>query len=87
MASVRARGYPRPFGAGFRKARPIPAINATGAGDAFAGAFAYSQAMRWDLEPSLRFANAVASIVVTAVGAQTALPSRADALAAAGLDP
>ena len=68
-------------------ARPVEAVDATGAGDAFAGALAYAQALRWDLERSLRFANAVASSVVTAVGAQTALPTLADSLAVAGLAP
>lgn len=68
-------------------ALPVPAVDATGAGDAFAGALAYSQAMRWNLERSLRFSNAVASAVVTAIGAQTSLPSLGDALAVAGLGP
>jgi len=67
--------------------RQVRAVDATGAGDAFAGALAYAQALRWDLERSLRFANTVASTVVTALGAQTALPSLPDALVAAGLEP
>jgi ribokinase len=68
-------------------ARTVAARDTTGAGDAFAGALAFAVALRWDLERSLRFANAVASIVVTEIGAQTALPGYDEALAAAGLEP
>jgi ribokinase len=68
-------------------ARKVKASDTTGAGDAFAGALAFAAACRWDIERSLKFANAVASIVVTEIGAQTTLPSYANALAAAGLSP
>ena len=68
-------------------ARPVAAADATGAGDAFAGALAYAQALRWDIARSLTLANAVASLVVTAIGAQTALPTIDKAIAAAGLAP
>jgi ribokinase len=66
-------------------ARSVTARDTTGAGDAFAGALAFAVALRWDLERTLTFANAVASIVVTEIGAQTALPTYDEALAAAGL--
>jgi ribokinase len=68
-------------------ARRVAAADATGAGDAFAGALAVAQALRWDIEQSLTLANAVASLVVTAIGAQTALPTMAEAITAAGLAP
>jgi ribokinase len=64
----------------------VTAVDATGAGDAFAGALSYAQALRWDLDKSLRFANAVASNVVAAIGAQSALPTLAVALTVAGLE-
>ena len=65
-------------------AREVIAVDTTGAGDAFVGAFAFAHASRWPLERSLTFANAVASCVVASVGAQTGLPSFAEALLAAG---
>jgi ribokinase len=68
-------------------ARRVAAVDATGAGDSFTGALAYALALRWDLERSLLFANSVASFVVTTIGAQTSLPSLAEVLAAAGLEP
>jgi ribokinase len=66
-------------------ASQIIAVDTTGAGDAFAGAFAYGVARRWELERCLRLANAVAGFVVSSVGAQTGLPTLPEALAAAGL--
>jgi ribokinase len=80
MAVTRDRSLSTP-------AREVTVADTTGAGDAFAGALAFAVALRWDLERSLRFANAVASIVVTEFGAQTALPTYEEALAAAELSP
>jgi sugar/nucleoside kinase (ribokinase family) len=62
-------------------ARSVTVRDTTGAGDAFAGAFAYAQARRWEIERSLAFANATASFVVGALGAQTSLPSLEQVLA------
>lgn len=67
-------------------ALPVAALDTTGAGDAFVGAFAYAVAARWTVEQALIFANAVASCVVTSLGAQTGLPTYEDALMMAGLD-
>jgi ribokinase len=50
-------------------------VDTTGAGDAFAAGVAYGSALRWDWPETLRFANAVAGLAVTGLGAQTALPS------------
>ena len=50
-------------------------IDTTGAGDAFAGAVAYAQAMRQDLRQSLLLATAVAGVVVSGLGAQEFQPS------------
>jgi sugar/nucleoside kinase (ribokinase family) len=58
-----------------------PVVDTTGAGDAFAGAFAYAMALRWPMEESLRFATTVAGLSTSQLGAQTALPSFAEARA------
>jgi ribokinase len=66
------------------RAVPLEAIDSTGAGDAFVGAFAFAHASRWDLQKSLTFANSVASCAVTALGAQSGLPTYAEAIKVAG---
>jgi sugar/nucleoside kinase (ribokinase family) len=48
----------------------------TGAGDAFHGGFLYGVLAGYAVEKTLRFANAVAGLKCTALGARTALPSR-----------
>jgi ribokinase len=53
----------------------VQIVDATGAVDAFAGAFAYGCALRWDLFAAGKFALAVASLSSTAVGSQSALPA------------
>jgi sugar/nucleoside kinase (ribokinase family) len=58
----------------------VPAINVevvdtTGAGDAFAGAFAVALAGRADLYEALALSNCVAGLSVRAIGAQSALPT------------
>jgi len=50
----------------------------TGAGDAFHGGFLYGFLTGADLETSLQFANAVAALKCSALGARTALPSKAE---------
>lgn len=67
-------------------ARDVAAIDSTGAGDAFAGAFAFAQASRWPLERSLIFANTVAGSVVSSLGAQSGLPTYEEAMRAAGFE-
>ena len=47
----------------------------TGAGDAFHGGFLYGFLTGEDLETSLRFANAVAAMKCSSLGARTALPT------------
>jgi ribokinase len=53
----------------------VPVVDTTGAGDAFAGGVAVGLACRWPWPAILRFANAVAGLATTALGAQTALPN------------
>ena len=50
----------------------------TGAGDAFHGGFLYGFLTGKDLETSLQFANAVAAMKCSALGARTALPTKAE---------
>ena len=68
---------------------PIPTIlvDTTGAGDAFAAGLSYALSLRWPLKLALELASAVASCAVSALGAQTALPTLRGALARAQLLP
>jgi ribokinase len=53
----------------------VDVVDTTGAGDAFAGAFAVGLAGRLDLLDALVLANCVAGLSVRRIGAQTALPN------------
>ena len=52
------------------------AIDATAAGDAFTGGMAYALADGRELRDAVTFANAVASLAVTKMGAQPSMPTR-----------
>lgn len=54
----------------------VKTVDATGAGDAFAGAFAVGLAEQLPLEQIGRLANATAALSTTRLGAQEALPTR-----------
>ncbi len=54
---------------------PVEVVDTTGAGDAFAGAFAVGLASRLALPDALELANCVAGLSVRSLGAQTGLPS------------
>jgi ribokinase len=56
----------------------VTAVDSTGAGDAFIGAFAVALAEGQALQDSLRFANAAGAYAVTVAGAEPSLPHRAD---------
>lgn len=56
----------------------VDVVDTTGAGDAFAGAFAVGLARRLDLLDALVLANCVAGLSVRSIGAQTALPTLAE---------
>ena len=56
---------------------PVEAIDTTGAGDCFTGAFAAALSGGAALEDALNFANTAASISVQHLGASTSMPSRA----------
>lgn len=53
----------------------VQAIDTTAAGDAFAGALSYGLQKKWDKNRIYKFANKVAAISVTKIGAQSSLPT------------
>ncbi len=56
----------------------VNAVDTTAAGDAFNGALAVALAENQDLKTAIRFANAVAALSVTRLGAQPSLPYRTE---------
>ncbi len=60
--------------------QPVSAVDATGAGDAFAGAFIAELQRNTSLADAARFANAAAALATTGYGAVAPLPSRAAVL-------
>jgi ribokinase len=56
----------------------VDVVDTTAAGDAFNGAFAVAVADGADEEAAGRFANAAGALAITRVGAQAAMPLRAD---------
>jgi ribokinase len=56
----------------------VTAVDSTGAGDAFVGAFAVSRGECADLEDALRWASAAAALSVRRFGASASLPDRAE---------
>ncbi|MEE7625024.1 PfkB family carbohydrate kinase [Methylobacter sp. Wu8] len=61
---------------GALSAYPVTAIDTTGAGDAFHGAFAAALAARLEWQALLRYASAAGSLCCTKMGARLGLPSR-----------
>ncbi len=57
----------------------VQAVDTTAAGDAFTGALAVAIAEECRLEEAVLFANAAGALACTKLGAQPAMPSRADA--------
>lgn len=57
-------------------AYPVTAIDTTGAGDAFHGAFAAALAAGLDWQALLRYANAAGALCCTQMGARLGLPDR-----------
>ena len=51
----------------------VNAVDTTGAGDIFHGAFTYGLSCGWSLENILRFANATAAISVTKIGGRNSI--------------
>ncbi len=57
---------------------PIEVVDTTGAGDAFCGALAAAFAQGYELAEALRRGCAAGSAATTQLGAQSALPTRAE---------
>jgi ribokinase len=55
-------------------ANKVKVVDSTAAGDAFNGAFASSISEGHSIEEAIEFANRVASIAVTRMGAQSSMP-------------
>ncbi|RPI20248.1 MAG: hypothetical protein EHM61_27465 [Acidobacteria bacterium] len=53
----------------------VRAVDTTGAGDVFHGAFAYSLFQNWSIERCLRFANVAGALACTRLGARAGIPS------------
>ena len=51
----------------------VKAIDSTGAGDIFHGAFVYGLSQKWDIEKCLRFANTAGSLSVTKYGGRNSI--------------
>jgi sulfofructose kinase len=64
-------------GSGRLPAFPVEAVDSTGAGDAFHGAFAAAVAAGRDWPETLRYASAVGALCCTGLGARPAIPDRA----------
>jgi ribokinase len=60
---------------------PVEAIDTTAAGDAFNGGLAYALGRGLSMAEAIRYANAVAAISVTRLGAQPSLPTGAEVAA------
>ena len=61
---------------GILSAFPVTAIDTTGAGDAFHGAFAAAVSLRMNWQDILRYASAAGSLCCTKIGARPGLPSQ-----------
>jgi 5-dehydro-2-deoxygluconokinase len=57
---------------------PVEVVNGLGAGDAFGGALCHGLLSGWELERTLRFANAAGAIVASRLECSTAMPTTAE---------
>jgi sugar/nucleoside kinase (ribokinase family) len=67
-----------------QEALDVFVADTSGAGDAFAGAFAHAYLQGWPLERAVPFANATAGLVCRSIGARSALPTVEEVLDAMG---
>jgi 5-dehydro-2-deoxygluconokinase len=54
---------------------PVEVVNGLGAGDAFGGALCHGLLSRWELEATMRFANAAGAIVASRLSCADAMPT------------
>ena len=57
---------------------PVTVLNGLGAGDAFGGALCHGLLSGWDLERTLRFANAAGALVASRLGCADDMPTAAE---------
>lgn len=57
---------------------PVTPLNGLGAGDAFGGALCHGLLSGWEIEKTLRYANAAGAIVATRLECSTAMPTLAE---------
>ena len=58
----------------YQPAFKVKAVDTTGCGDVFHGAFIFGVLQRWDLNNTMRFASATAALKCRNVGGRTAIP-------------
>ena len=63
----------------FVQARKVKAVDTTGAGDTYCGSICVALSEGKSLKEAAEFASAVSALSVTKMGAQTAIPTRAEA--------
>ncbi|WP_328538686.1 5-dehydro-2-deoxygluconokinase [Streptomyces sp. NBC_00344] len=61
---------------------PVEVVNGLGAGDAFGGALCHGLLAGWDLEHTMRYANAAGAIVASRLACSSAMPYPAEVAAA-----
>jgi sulfofructose kinase len=59
----------------------VDAVDTTGAGDVYHGAFIYGLLQNWSLEKTAEFANAVAAMKCRKLGGRSGIPSLSEAMA------
>jgi sugar/nucleoside kinase (ribokinase family) len=65
-----------------QEALDVFVADTSGAGDAFAGAFAFAHLQGWPLERAVPYANAAAGLVCRSIGARSGLPTVEEVMAA-----
>ena len=61
---------------------PVDVLNGLGAGDAFGGSLCHGLLAGWDLERTMRHANAAGAIVASRLECSSAMPTPAEVEAA-----
>jgi 5-dehydro-2-deoxygluconokinase len=59
----------------------LPAVNGLGAGDGFGGALCHALLASWDLDTTIRFANAAGAIVASRIACSDAMPTTEEVVA------
>ncbi|MEJ2723269.1 MAG: PfkB family carbohydrate kinase [Deltaproteobacteria bacterium] len=62
----------------FQKAFPANAVDTTGAGDVYHGAYIFGMLQNWGMHECMRFASAASALKCQAIGAQNGIPRLAE---------